>query len=173
MFIPLSPNNWAVAASAMNSHTHPAASASNVVNSLWGMQITWFPPSQQYGSSQCHGGSTMRESDLKHICDSIFCPSAMRNPKRRGHVRRRPAARPRRSPQICTAVCLLDYKFHSFHHNVNSSTARARRPAPSRSVLLYSTSVQRACKDVQAQVWKEAPMMGSELIGTQRVTRRS
>ena len=38
------------------------------------MQITRFPPSQQYGSS--HGGSTMRESSLKHICDSIFCPSA-------------------------------------------------------------------------------------------------
>ena len=43
------------------------------------MQITRFPPSQQYGSS--HGGSTMRESSLKHICDSIFCPSAMRNPQ--------------------------------------------------------------------------------------------
>ena len=43
------------------------------------MQITRFPPSQQNGSS--HGGSTMRESSLKHICDSIFCPSAMRNPQ--------------------------------------------------------------------------------------------
>ena len=66
--LPLSPNNWAVAASAMNFHTHPAASASNVVNSLWGMQITWFPPSQQYGSSQCH---------RIWLCDrwfQTFCP---------------------------------------------------------------------------------------------------
>ena len=147
MFIPLSPNNWAVAASAMNVHTHPAAFASNVVNSLWGMQITWFPPSQQYGSS--HGGSTMRESGLKHICDSIFCPSAMRNPKRRGHVSRRPAARPRRSPQICTAVFLLDYKFFLFfHHNVNSSTARARLPAPlqiSVVVRCFSPACMQRC----------------------------
>ena len=110
--IPLSLNNWAVAASAVNFHTHPAAFASTVVNSLWGMQITRFPLSQQYGSS--HGGSTMRESGLKHICDSIFCPSAMRNPQRRGHVSRRPAARPRRSPQICTEVFLLDCNFSFF-----------------------------------------------------------
>ena len=110
----------------MNFHTHPAAFASNVVNSLWGMQITSFPPSQQYGSS--HGGSTMRESGLKHICDPVFCPSAMRNLKRRGDVSRRPAARPRRSPQICTVIVLLDYKLPFFHHNVNSSTARARLP---------------------------------------------
>ena len=76
------------------------------------MQITRFPPSQQYGSS--HGGSTMRESSLKHICDSIFCPSAMRNPQRKDHVSRRPAARPRRSPQICSAVFLLDGNFYFF-----------------------------------------------------------
>ena len=155
----------------MNFHTHPAAFASNVVNSLWGMQITWFPPSQQYGSS--HGGSTMMESRLKHICDSIFCPSAMRNPKRRGHVSRRPAARPRRSPQICTAIVLLDYNFHFFITMSIQALHGRDSPHPARSVLLYGASVQRACKDVQAQVWKEAPMMGSELIGTQRVARRS
>ena len=103
---------WAAAASAMNFHTRPADFASNVVNSPWGMQITGFPPSQQDGSS--HGGSTMRESSLKHICDSIFCPSAMRNPQRRSHVSRRPAARPRRSPQTCSAVILLDCNFYFF-----------------------------------------------------------
>ena len=120
----------------MNFHTHPAAFASNVVNSLWGMQITSFPPSQQYGSS--HGGSTMRESGLKYICDPVFCPSAMRNLKRRGDVSRRPAARPRRSPQICTVIVLLDYKLPFFHHNVNSSTARARLPAPRKiSVVVW------------------------------------
>ena len=95
-----------------NFHTRPADFASNVVNSPWGMQITPFPPSQQDGSS--HGGSTMRESSLKHICDSIFCPSAMRNPQRRDHVSRRPAARPRRSPQTCSAVILLDCNFYFF-----------------------------------------------------------
>ena len=146
MFIPLSPNNWAVAASAMNFHTHPAASASNVVNSLWGMQITWFPPSQQYGSS--HGGSTMRESDLKHICDSIFCPSAMRNPQRRDHVSRRPAARPRRSPQICSAVFLLDGNFYFFHNNVISSTAQAQLPAPLKIGVVVRCFLQHACRDV-------------------------
>ena len=156
MFIPLSPNNWAVAASAMNFHTHPAAFASNVVNSLWGMQITWFPPSQQYGGS--HGGSTMRESGLKHICDSIFCPSAMRNPKRRGHVSRRPAARTRRSPQICTAVFLLDYNF--FHHNVNSSTARARLPAP-----LQISGVVRCFRPACMQRCAGASLEGSTYDG--------
>ena len=128
MFIPLSPNNWAVAASAMNFHTHPAAFASNVVNSLWGMQITWFPPSQQYGSS--HGGSTVRESHLKHICDPVFCPSAMRNLKRRGDVSRRPAARPRRSLQICTAIVLLDYKLPFFHHMSIQALHGRDSPAP-------------------------------------------
>ena len=52
----------------MNFHTHPAAFASNVGNSLWGMQITWFPPSQQYGGSQCH---------RIWLCDrrfQTFCP---------------------------------------------------------------------------------------------------
>ena len=138
MFIPLSPNNWAVAASAMNFHTHPAASASNVVNSLWGMQITWFPPSQQYGSS--HGESTMRESDLKHICDSIFCPSAMRNPKRRGHVRRRPAARPRRSPKSALrSACSTTNSIFSSQCEFKHCTGATPRTLKIQ-LLLYGTS---------------------------------
>ena len=56
----------------------------------------------------------MRASRLKQICDSIFCPSPMRNPQRRGHVSRMPAARPRRSPQTCTVVFLLDCNFYFF-----------------------------------------------------------
>ena len=43
MFIPLSPNNWAVAASAMNFHTHPADFASNVVNLLGAWKSHGFP----------------------------------------------------------------------------------------------------------------------------------
>ena len=137
---------WAAAASAMNFHTRPADFASNVVNSPWGMQITGFPPSQQDGSS--HGGSTMRESSLKHICDSIFCPSAMRNPQRRDHVSRRPAARPRRSPQICSAVFLLDGNFYFFHNNVISSTAQAQLPAPLKISVVVRCFLQHACRDV-------------------------
>ena len=116
------------------------------------MQITRFPPSQQYGSS--HGGSTMRESSLKHICDSIFCPSAMRNPQRRDHVSRRPAARPRRSPQICSAVFLLDGNFYFFHNNVISSTAQAQLPAPlkiSVVVLLPPACMQRCVSNTPTE----------------------
>ena len=134
---------WAAAASAMNFHTRPADFASNVVNSPWGMQITGFPPSQQDGSS--HGGSTMRESSLKHICDSIFCPSAMRNPQRRSHVSRRPAARPRRSPlrsSSSTATSIFSSECE-FKHRTGASP---RTPEDQCCAVLPSSVHAKMCK---------------------------
>ena len=99
-------------------------------------------------SFEVHGGPKMRESRLKHICDSIFCPSAMRNLQRRGHVSRRPAARHRRRPHICTEFFLLDCNFSFFITMWIHAPHERDSPHPSRSVLLYGASVQRACKDV-------------------------
>ena len=136
MFIPLSPNNWAVAASAMNSHTHPAASASNVVNSLWGMQITWFPPVTTIWKFtwRVHNEGVRFEAS---ICDSNFSAhSAMRNPKRSEAMLRSagPACATQKKPPrsvSCRSACSeLREIGNSFHHNAEFKHCTwTRRPA--------------------------------------------
>ena len=72
----------------------------------------------------------MRKSYLKHICDSISWPSAMRNQQHRGHVsRRHDAWLIRSAPGLhCCPPPRLQHWF--FIKKMHQSTARAQLPAP-------------------------------------------